>query len=101
MIIRLSLNTSNTGKPAIVLTLIKLSLKSSVTLNNIPLTPVALNTELPETVDVTSNSAVGVVVFIPIAVDALSNMIEFAIVVVPVNLARYPAVPPGLTPVAP
>jgi hypothetical protein len=99
--ILLSANTSNTGNPAIVLTDIKLSLKSSVILNKIPLTPVALKIELPDTVDLTSNSAVGVVVLIPIAVDALSNIIEFAIVVDPVNFAKYPVVPPGLTPVAP
>ena len=37
---RLSLNTSNMGKPAIVLTLIKLPLKLSVMLNNEPLLPV-------------------------------------------------------------
>jgi hypothetical protein len=98
---RLSLNTSKTGNPAIVLTDIKLSLRSSVTLNNTPLTPVALNIELPDIVDVTSNLAVGVVVFTPIAAEALSKTMELAIVVVPVNLERYPAVPPGLTPVAP
>jgi hypothetical protein len=84
----LSLNTSNTGNPAIVFTDIKLSLKSSVTLNSTPLTPTALNTELPDTVDATSSSAVGVVVLIPIAVEALSKTIEFPIVVVPVNLDK-------------
>jgi hypothetical protein len=46
-------------------TLIKLSLKSSTTLNNVPFVPSVLNTVAPEVVEFTCNLAAVVVVPIP------------------------------------
>jgi hypothetical protein len=98
---RSSAKTSNTGNPALLFTESNESDKSSTMVNNVPFVPSVLNKVSLGTDDVTCSLAVGLVVPIPIATDALSNTIEFAIVVAPVNFARYPVVPPGLTPVAP
>ena len=62
---RSSANTSNTGRPAELLTDIKESLKSSTTLKIVPLVPSALIKVSLETEDTTCKIPEGVRVLIP------------------------------------
>jgi hypothetical protein len=83
MTTRLSLNTSNTGNPEIVLTLNKLPLSVSVTLNKLPDPPATLNTVEPIAELDTSKRAIGVVVAIPI----LLPLSKIGVVVSPIVVA--------------
>ena len=84
-----SAKTSITGSPALLLTDIKLSLKSSTTENNVPFVPSALTTVEPAVVELMCSNADGEEVAIPIFPLLVIRILSALLLLI----AIYPAPP--------